>query len=115
MINLLEETRNHLKLINKRPSDITFIGSVQSGYGCTWLKFCKLANHSYDNGYGGRDVAADLVMLYNDGTHSFRGEYDGSEWWEYQPFLSKPEKILPIKSLFGCGSLARINGDDISD
>lgn len=36
----------------------------------------------YDNGYGGQELEG--TIWYSDGTWSERGEYDGSEWWEYR-------------------------------
>jgi len=39
----------------------------------------------YNNGYGGQNLFG--YIWYKDGTWSERGEYDGSEWWEY---MSRP-------------------------
>lgn len=43
----------------------------------------------------------------------WRGEYDGSEWWEYSTLFKKPEETFPIKNLFavsvGWDSLKDIN------
>lgn len=36
---------------------------------------------NYDEGYGGQKLYGNI--WYTDGTWSTRGEYDGSEWWEY--------------------------------
>ena len=36
----------------------------------------------YDDGYGGQFING--TIWYTDGTWSERGEYDGSEWWEYK-------------------------------
>ena len=36
----------------------------------------------YDNGYGSQEL--DGTVWYSDGTWSDRGEYDGSEWWDYR-------------------------------
>lgn len=35
----------------------------------------------YDSGYGSQHITG--IIWYTDGTWSERGEYDGSEWWEY--------------------------------
>ena len=35
----------------------------------------------YDDGYGHQQLFG--YVWYKDGTWSQRGEYDGSEWWEY--------------------------------
>ena len=45
----------------------------------------------YDAGYGGQFLFG--YIWYADGTWSERGEYDGSEWWEYKKRPSKDIKI----------------------
>lgn len=35
----------------------------------------------YDRGYGSQKLFGEV--LFNDGTWLTRGEYDGSEWWDY--------------------------------
>ena len=42
----------------------------------------------YDSGYGTQELFG--VIWYSDGSHSRRGEYDGSEWWEYVPTPEVP-------------------------
>lgn len=45
--------------------------------------FLAAIDFDYDSGYGHQEV--DGYIWYQDlGTWSERGEYDGSEWWEYQ-------------------------------
>lgn len=44
-------------------------------------EFLNLLDFNYDNGYGGQELHG--TIWYDDGTWSSRGEYDGSEWWEY--------------------------------
>jgi len=46
-----------------------------------------LLDRDYDSGYGGQELSGTIV--FKDGTWLERGEYDGSEWWEYK---SKPSK-----------------------
>ncbi len=43
--------------------------------------FLKEIDQEYDSGYGGQELFG--TIWYTDGTWSTRGEYDGSEWWEY--------------------------------
>ena len=45
----------------------------------------------YDNGYGGQELFG--TIWYSNGAWSDRGEYDGSEWWEYRecPSLSNDD------------------------
>jgi len=44
----------------------------------------------YDSGYGGQYLFG--TIWYNDGTWSERGEYDGSEWWEYKAVPEIPKE-----------------------
>ncbi len=101
MTNLLVETKQKLKDIGKTPKDIIFIGSEQSGHQCSWDRFEVLANAEYDSGFGGREVAPDLIIVFSDGSRLDRGEYDGSEWWVYHPVFKIPEVSFPMTSVFG--------------
>lgn len=106
--NLLEETLLAMTSRNKTPQDIVLIGSKQTGHRCTWLEYTILANYEYDGGYGGAEVALDLVIVFNDGSEMSRGEYDGSEWWEWHtPYKEKETKkiygLFPSKSDSGWG------------
>ena len=97
MINFLTETKEILAKINKIPADITYIGNISENpdknYSCTWKEFETLAAFRYDNGYGGHEIPGDLIVIFSDKSWLSRGEYDGSEWWEY----NKCPKI-PIKT-----------------
>jgi len=44
-------------------------------------EFLKNIDRRYDSGYGGQELFGNI--WYEDGTWSERGEYDGSEWWNY--------------------------------
>lgn len=69
--------------------------SVQgNGIAISIDRFIKLANVLYDDGYGGQEVAADLVLIMNDGGWYERAEYDGSEWW----VRKKCPDIIPFKN-----------------
>ena len=46
-----------------------------------WSKFLSGIDFEYDCGYGGQNLFG--TIWYQDGTWSDRGEYDGSEWWDY--------------------------------
>lgn len=99
MSNLLSETKKAIKGSGHKPGDIIFIGSTDSGHSCTWEEFEKLADFEYDNGYGGQEVAEDLRIVFSDGSSMWRGEYDGSEWWEYGEPFEMPKELRPIKTL----------------
>ena len=86
MINAREELLEHVKDVNKK---VEFVK----------IKFCKFyskppvkiegsleevlpwLDFKYNNGHGGQLLFG--YIWYNDGTWSSRGEYDGSEWWQY--------------------------------
>ena len=86
MVNLLEETVEVLEEYGKTLEDIEWIGGED--FSISKQRFIILANSLYDNGFGGQEVAKDLVLVGN-GFWLERKEYDGSEWWEY--------KELPIR------------------
>lgn len=92
MQNLLEETKRVLAENNQTLQDIV---SVQGkGIAISIDRFIKLANVLYDDGYGAQEVAADLVLIMNDGSWYERSEYDGSEWWARR----KCPDIITLKS-----------------
>lgn len=112
-MNLLDETIEGIAASRHSPEDIIFIGSCLSGHQCTWEEFCALANREYYNGYGAAEVAIDLRIVFRDGQQMWRGEYDGSEWWEFSMPFVRPQETKAIRSVFtdgiGWGSLAQIN------
>ncbi len=101
MINLLEETVDFILSNENSTKEIVFIGSERSGHSCTWEEFEKLSNIEYDNGYGGQEVAKDLIIVFSDGAKVRRSEYDGSEWWVYDTPFKMPEETKKIDSLIG--------------
>lgn len=102
MTNFLEETLLAIKDSGHTVEDINFIGSVDGEYSVGWEKFRELANVDYSSGYGAAYVATDLIVQFTDGSYMTRGEYDGSEWWEYL-------RILPMYS--GGKELTRLVGN----
>ena len=64
------------------------VGYTQEQYD----EFINSLDFEYDKGYGGQELFG--TIWYTDGTWSDRGEYDGSEWWNYQKCPSIPENLL---------------------
>jgi len=93
--------RRNLHEFTRRDIGIIFIGSQESGAQCDWARFTALANRVYEAGYGGVEVATDLRIVFSDGVQMTRGEYDGSEWWEYNVPFKMPEEKKEIAGLFG--------------
>lgn len=55
------------------------------------ISFLEQLDFNYDAGYGGQELYGTIWL--NDGTWYTRGEYDGSEWWEYHCCPSIPEEL----------------------
>lgn len=55
--------------------------------------FLKKIDLKYNSGYGGQNLYG--TIWYNDGlTWSQRGEYDGSEWYEFMEIPTIPDELL---------------------
>ena len=98
-MNLLQETKRDIKSFGYVPEEIIFIGSEASGHSCTWKQFTELANIEYDAGFGGQEVACDLIIVFSDKTVMRRREYDGSEWWSYNKQFEMPKEKKKIRTL----------------
>ena len=56
-----------------------------------WNKFLADLNFEYNCGYGSQNLFG--TIWYVDGTWSDRGEYDGSEWYDYHVCPSIPKDL----------------------
>lgn len=59
------------------------------------MAFLEHLNIDYDNGYGGQNLFG--VIWLTNGTWLSRGEYDGSEWWNYNIMPMIPTTLLNYK------------------
>lgn len=98
MTNFLKETESDIAELGKTIDDIIYIGT--GTHACTWTQFAEMADAEYYKGYGTAIVMTDLVILFKDGTWLERGEYDGSEWWEYKRAPNIPHNPQPLEGLF---------------
>ena len=87
-MNFLIETLDAIKESGHQESDVMFIGSEDGQYRMTIEKFKTSANFDYDSGFGSQSIAEDLIIYFKDKNYIKRGEYDGSEWWEYNKPLT---------------------------
>lgn len=87
--NLLEETIEVLKDNNKTIEDIIWFGSRNERNTNNLKNFLDVC---YDSGYGCNEIPSGLILV-GDTFWLNRGEYDGSEWWN---FISYPQP--PIDS-----------------
>lgn len=109
-MNLFAETLEKLKENGKTFNDVLWCGS----YECSMTpeEFKKIAELTeYDEGYGGQEVANDLIVVGADFWLE-RHEYDGSEWWEYKEYPVKPTINFSGSKFIGY-SLAHIERGDV--
>ena len=100
-MNLYEEMVSVLTENGKRVDDIEFI--TIDDMNVPLEKFIKFAlSYNYDEGWGSAEVNTNLLICGN-GWWLERGEYDGSEWFEY--------KTLPVKSIKEIDDLRKIDGE----
>ena len=98
-MNLKDETLVKFNLYDLSPQDIIFIGSLESGYSCSWDEFLELANIEYDEDYGSAEIMSDLVIIFRDDSKLIRESYDGSEWWAYHAIPVLPINTKPLTTL----------------
>ena len=96
MKKILEETKKEIQDIGKK---VSWIGSECGTFAMSEKEFFELNEVLYDDGFGGQEIAKDLVVVFEDGSWLKRCEYDGSEWWEYECVptkIKKPNKFIKI-------------------
>ena len=99
MRNLWEETMEVLKDHGKTFDDVKFIQG--NDFKITKENFEQVAKKTnYDSGYGAAHVATDLVVVGKNWWLE-RGEYDGSEWWEYKESPKQVNEVREISHLAG--------------
>tara|TARA_R110001592_G_scaffold126655_3_gene338049 strand:- start:132 stop:527 length:396 start_codon:yes stop_codon:yes gene_type:complete len=52
----------------------------------------RMGEHDYDDGFGGQELYGTVWM--DNGEWITRGEYDGSEWWDYHRVPEVPSKLM---------------------
>ena len=83
MINARDELIEMLNSIGKTQEDIKICKFAKRiSYYEYEAKELNELNFDYDDGYGGQNLHG--LVVFNDGSWLERGEYDGSEWWEYK-------------------------------
>jgi hypothetical protein len=58
-----------------------------------YFEFLAKLNFTYNSGYGSQNL--DGMIWFKDGSWATRGEYDGSEWWEYHKLPQVPTYLYP--------------------
>ena len=115
LTNLWEETINDLERHGLTWDDVVYVCGEH--FMITKQNFEAVAKETnYDDGYGAPEVAEDLKICGR-GWWLERGEYDGSEWWEFKtmPQAERPEyfeitKLAVSGQEIGWKSLRELNG-----
>ena len=106
-MNLYAETIDKLKEKGKTNLDVLWIGCKDFKIDNFW----DIAKHTkYDNGFGGQEIAPDLVIVGKDFIMS-RKEYDGSEGWIFN-ITEEPKETKSIKFLSIPSAEAYYDNDD---
>jgi hypothetical protein len=67
--------------------------SLKEGYTTEeYAEFLTKLDFGYDSGYGGQELLG-TIWLMKENTWLERGEYDGSEWWEYNECPQIPDEL----------------------
>jgi hypothetical protein len=109
--NLLTETVYVLSQHDKTPYDVLWVGSRDGEYAISFDEFSEIANIEYDNGYGGQEIATDLVIVGDDWWMD-RHEYDGAESWDFHTKMKKssaPKKFITVYSDESWSSIKEMN------
>ena len=93
-MNLKNETLEVLDIHGKRKEDVKYVRGDE--FQINLEQFWTLADTEYDNSFGAPEIATDL-MLIGDDFWMERGDYNGSEWWD---FHRMPDTAgLPIRKI----------------
>lgn len=88
--NLLSETLEVLTGCDKTPDDVRFV--TDGLRSCSFEEFrSAAANIEYYAGYG-RNIISITLMIVGKGWWLERGEYDGSEWWNFKEVPKRPRR-----------------------
>ncbi len=89
--SFLEETVRVLADNNKTVDDIQWIGLRDKASFPIDSALSFMNTFTYDGGYGWEYINRGFVIV-GDGWWLERGEYDGSEWWEFKQTPTVPDK-----------------------
>lgn len=93
-MNLKEETLEVLHNNGKHKEDVKYV--CGEDFQISLEQFWKLADTEYNSFYGAPEIATDLTLIGDDFWMT-RGEYDGSEWWD---FHTMPDTTgMPIRKI----------------
>ena len=93
-MNLKEETLEVLHNNGKHKEDVKYV--CGEDFQISLGQFWELSDTEYNSFYGAPEIATDLTLIGDDFWMT-RGEYDGSEWWD---FHTMPDTAgMPIRKI----------------
>ena len=99
-MNFKKETIKAIIDSGRKEEDVMFIGTDDGLHRTTMEDFKAWSNFEYDCGFGAEKIPPNLIIYFKDEAYIKRGEYDGSEWWEYnEPLKFKKENSFKIFKL----------------
>ena len=107
MSNLLKETIQDLAEHDLYGADVIWVGSSDGKFAIEWHEFAALADFNYNEGFGGQEVAEDIVIVGENWWMS-RHEYDGSESWQYHTLPTRSSKAKKFATVCNGNSWASI-------
>lgn len=99
-VNLLDQTIQIIEFHGHTLSDVKWVGNWDGDYSIEWDAFTKISDIEYNPGYGGVEIALDLVVVGSDWWLE-RSGYDGSEWWNYKTLPVRRENAKPFHTVEG--------------
>ena len=106
--NLLQETIHELKLNEKTPEDVEWVGN--DVFKCTWENFAKVANMEYDDERGNCQIADDLIVVGKD--FWLERDNDGRiYYWNFIPIPTSTGQYTELKAVNA--PQAKENGLDV--
>lgn len=102
MSNLLKETLAELKKNGKKEKDVLWVGNMT--HKTNWENFKQISDVDYDSGFGGQEVATDLLIV-------------GDNWWEFKQLPKEPTETIELKKIVGgsWSKISEINDNDSDD
>ena len=92
-MNLLKETIDRLTENGLTSDDVLWVGG--NNVYSTWENFEEVANADYNSGYGGQEVARDLIIVGRDWWLE-RLERDDREWWTLKSYPKIPPNRVEL-------------------
>ena len=94
MTNLKDETLKILAKHGHTADDVVWVGTLE--FAIDKELFWRLADRLYDDGFGGQEVARDLLVV-GESWWLERHSYGGAEWWEYKIMPAMPDAMKPVE------------------